>query len=136
MFRYRVVGTVRNALGVATVCIPFVLTSCGEKAEETAAPTGAVATLDRTVLPIAEPPVVSITEVDARKATPPARFEVKAPDSAPNVVIVLIDDIGFGTRGRSAVPSACRPWRSSRTADCASTDSIRRRCARRRGLLF
>jgi len=104
MFRYRVVGTVRNALGVATVCIPFVLTSCGEKAEETAAPTGAVATLDRTVLPIAEPPVVSITEVDARKATPPARFEVKAPDSAPNVVIVLIDDIGFGHAGAFGGP--------------------------------
>jgi len=97
MFRYRVVGTaVRNALGVATVFVAFILASCGEKAEEAAAPTVAVAAMDRTVLPIAEPPVASITEVDARKATPPARFEVKAPDGAPNVVIVLIDDIGFG----------------------------------------
>jgi arylsulfatase A-like enzyme len=26
----------------------------------------------------------------------PPRFEVKAPENAPNVVIVLIDDIGFG----------------------------------------
>jgi arylsulfatase len=34
--------------------------------------------------------------MDARKATPPARFVVKAPEGAPNVVIVLIDDIGFG----------------------------------------
>jgi arylsulfatase A-like enzyme len=53
--------------------------------------------LDRTALPIDGPPVASITELDARKATPPARFEVKAPDGAPNVVIVLIDDIGFGS---------------------------------------
>jgi arylsulfatase len=30
-------------------------------------------------------------------ATAPPRFEVKAPAGAPNVVIVLIDDIGFGT---------------------------------------
>jgi arylsulfatase A-like enzyme len=51
---------------------------------------------DRTVLPIAEPPVPSITEPDARKAKAPPRFEVKAPAGAPNVVIVLIDDIGFG----------------------------------------
>jgi len=51
---------------------------------------------DRTVLPIAEPPVPSITEPDARKAKAPPRFEVKAPANAPNVVIVLIDDIGFG----------------------------------------
>jgi len=52
--------------------------------------------LDRTVLPIPDPKVPSITEVDARKATAPPRFEVKAPKGAPNVVIVLIDDMGFG----------------------------------------
>jgi arylsulfatase A-like enzyme len=51
---------------------------------------------DRTVLPIQEPKYPPITEVDARKATPPPRFEVKAPQGAPNVLIVLIDDMGFG----------------------------------------
>jgi arylsulfatase len=51
---------------------------------------------DRTVLPIAQPEPPIITEPDARKATPPPRFEVKAPQAAPNVVIVLIDDFGFG----------------------------------------
>jgi arylsulfatase A-like enzyme len=51
---------------------------------------------DRTVLPIAEPTYASIREMDARKAKAPARFEVKAPKGAPNVVIVLIDDTGFG----------------------------------------
>ncbi len=53
-------------------------------------------TVDRTVLPIAEPPITPITEQDARKAKAPPRFEIKAPAGAPNVVIVLIDDIGFG----------------------------------------
>jgi arylsulfatase len=52
--------------------------------------------LDRTVLPIQEPDYPLITELDARKATPPPRFEVKAPEGAPNVLIVLIDDMGFG----------------------------------------
>jgi arylsulfatase A-like enzyme len=52
--------------------------------------------LDRTVLPIHEPSYSAITELDARKAVAPKRFEVKAPANAPNVVIVLIDDIGFG----------------------------------------
>jgi len=52
--------------------------------------------LDRTVLPIAEPDYPHATELDARKATPPPRFEVKAPADAPNVLIVLIDDMGFG----------------------------------------
>jgi arylsulfatase A-like enzyme len=53
-------------------------------------------TLDRTALPIAEPTPETITTLDAREAKAPPRFEVKAPEGAPNVVIVLIDDIGFG----------------------------------------
>jgi arylsulfatase len=52
--------------------------------------------MDRTVLPVAEPSYPAITELDARTATPPPRFEVRAPEGAPNVVIVLIDDLGFG----------------------------------------
>ena len=52
--------------------------------------------LDRTTLPIAEPPRPVITELDARGVKVPPRFEVKAPTGAPNVVIVLIDDLGFG----------------------------------------
>jgi arylsulfatase len=52
--------------------------------------------VDRTVLPIQEPAWPTIKELDARKVKPPPRFEVKAPKGAPNVVIVLIDDMGFG----------------------------------------
>jgi arylsulfatase A-like enzyme len=51
---------------------------------------------DRTALPIAEPKPIAIDTLDARDAKAPPRFEVKAPEGAPNVVIVLIDDIGFG----------------------------------------
>ena len=52
--------------------------------------------LDRTVLPIAEPKRSTYKELDIRKVKPPPPFEVKAPAGAPNVVIVLIDDLGFG----------------------------------------
>jgi len=57
---------------------------------------GAAETLDRTVLPIPEPPAPFSTVLDARDAIPPPRFEVKAPAGAPNVLIVLLDDMGFG----------------------------------------
>lgn len=62
--------------------------------------------LDRTALPIAEPAVQTITTLDARNVTPPPRFEVKAPAKAPNVVVVLIDDMGFGVPGTMGGPIA------------------------------
>ena len=52
--------------------------------------------LDRTVLPIPEPKRPIYTELDARNVKAPPRFQVTAPQGAPNVVIVLIDDMGFG----------------------------------------
>ena len=52
--------------------------------------------IDRSVLPIPDPSYPPITELDARNATPPPRFEVKAPPGAPNVLIILLDDMGFG----------------------------------------
>jgi arylsulfatase len=52
--------------------------------------------LDRTSLPIKEPARQIYKELDARNAKAPARWEVEAPQGAPNVVVVLIDDMGFG----------------------------------------
>lgn len=52
--------------------------------------------LDRTTLPIAKPATPIITEMDARDAKLPPTFQVKPPEGAPNVLIVLIDDFGFG----------------------------------------
>ncbi|MHC4180380.1 MAG: arylsulfatase, partial [Planctomycetota bacterium] len=52
-------------------------------------------TLDRTVLPIPEPARPVCTVLDVRDATPPPRFDVKAPQGAPNVLLVLVDDLGF-----------------------------------------
>ena len=67
-----------------------------KKQEQTPATTTGQSGMDRSTLPIKESTYPAITELDARKAKAPARFEVTAPAKAPNVVIVLIDDIGFG----------------------------------------
>src|SRR6185295_5835201 len=61
-----------------------------------AAPAASATIIDRTVLPVPEPNYPHATQLDARDAKAPPRFEVKAPKGAPNVIIFLIDDIGFG----------------------------------------
>jgi len=52
--------------------------------------------IDRTSLPIKEPLRPTYKELDVRNVTAPERFEIKAPAGAPNVIVVLIDDMGFG----------------------------------------
>lgn len=65
-------------------------------AQDNQQPSGSQSSMDRTTLPIQEPQYKPSTILDARNATPPPPFEVKAPTNAPNVLIVLIDDMGFG----------------------------------------
>ena len=80
----------------------LILVGCSDSSEQqvTSAPvqssTSVSGELDRTVLPIPDPVFPKITELNARNATAPPPFSVDAPEDAPNIVIVLIDDIGFG----------------------------------------
>lgn len=53
--------------------------------------------LDRTVLPVEAPRRPVYTELDVRKVKAPPHFRVDAPAGAPNVLIVLLDDVGFAT---------------------------------------
>ena len=79
----RGLGTIGKA-GLA-ICVTFAARAAGQTVP------------DRTVLPIHEPSQPHSTVLDVRNAPPPPpRFEVKAPAGAPNVLIVLIDDMGFG----------------------------------------
>ncbi|MBX9666177.1 MAG: sulfatase-like hydrolase/transferase [Candidatus Obscuribacterales bacterium] len=55
-----------------------------------------ISTAERTKLPLQAPNSPHSTVLDARNAKAPPRFAVEAPSGAPNVLIVLIDDMGFG----------------------------------------
>src|SRR6266496_192645 len=83
------------AVSLALSLMHASLTAVPAAAQQTA-PSSVVLPTDRTVLPIPEPQYPHSTVLNARNATPPPRFEVKAPANAPNVLIVLIDDMGFG----------------------------------------
>jgi arylsulfatase A-like enzyme len=60
-----------------------------------AAPSSGAAN-DRTILPITPPPRPTYTALDVRGIPTPKRFEVTAPAGAPNVLVILLDDFGFG----------------------------------------
>ncbi len=85
-----------------TVAATF-LFSCNQAPQKTENKT-ASGELDRTVLPIQEPARQTYTELDARDAKAPERWSVKAPEGAPNVVVVLIDDMGYGASSRFGGP--------------------------------
>ncbi len=51
---------------------------------------------NREVLPILAPEPQTYTELDVRNTEPPLPFNVTVPKDAPNVVIILIDDLGLG----------------------------------------
>ncbi|MCU0381495.1 MAG: arylsulfatase [Chitinophagaceae bacterium] len=85
-------------LGVLLILFSLMVGCTSPKQEPSASveTTSAKGELDRTVLPIKEPIRPTYSELDVRNAKAPARFEVNAPKGAPNVVVILIDDMGFG----------------------------------------
>lgn len=76
---------IKNILLAGAIVLPVV--SSSTLAQQNA--------LDRSSLPVREPQRKAATELDVRNAKAPPRFEVKAPAGAPNVVFVLLDDMGF-----------------------------------------
>ena len=93
--------------------------------------TGPVPHIDRSVLPIPPAPFKGTIGLRAKESTPSFPAAVAAPDGAPNVVLILLDDVGFGASTPSAVPSRRRRSRGWPTQGCATTASTPRRCAAR-----
>ena len=79
-----------------TLLAAFSLALCAAALPPQALAQASETKLDRTSLPIPEPDYPRSTVLDAREAQAPPRFEIKAPAGAPNVLIVLVDDMGFG----------------------------------------
>jgi len=78
--RRRLVPRLATAITLMAICSPPLL----------------AADIDRTRLPIPQPKPEKVTSVLPADVPLPTPWEVKAPEGAPNVVIILLDDIGFG----------------------------------------
>src|SRR5512134_326700 len=74
--------------------------------EETSAMSDA--TMSRANLPIPDPQYVGLTTFDAKdpETTFPPIEPLRPPEGAPNVLVVLIDDVGFGASSTFGGPIA------------------------------
>src|SRR6476660_2589354 len=84
------------------------------------------------VLPIPDVKPVSLTTYDAKDPDtkfPPIR-PLRPPAGAPNVLIILLDDVGFGAS--SAFGGPCQTPNASRQAGSSTPASTPPRSARRR----
>ena len=52
--------------------------------------------INRLELPVIPPKIGTYKELDARDTKAPEPFDVKAPEGSPNVVVIMLDDVGFG----------------------------------------
>ena len=73
-----------------------IMMSCNTPQDNSKSKLAGTYEMDRTILPIQPPSHEPVTEMDARNVEKPEAFAITSPEGAPNVVIVLIDDIGFG----------------------------------------
>ncbi len=87
---------IMNKIILSTSLLLGILVSCNTSTDQPESTTSGEYKMDRTVLPIQPPEHTPVTIMDARDAEKPEPFVVEAPEGAPNVVVVLIDDIGFG----------------------------------------
>jgi arylsulfatase len=86
----------------------------------------------RTMLPIPDRPLPRLTTYDAKdpETTFPPIEPLLPPDGAPNVLVVPLDDVGFGASSAFGGRATPLPRSGSPGAGCATTGSTPPRCAR------
>jgi hypothetical protein len=92
---------------------------------------GATITVTGQQLPPPPPKFGGVIKEKASESTPWWAPRVVPPKGAPNVLLIMTDDQGFGAPGTFGGVTR-RAWTGSQRPDCATPTSIRHHCARRR----
>jgi hypothetical protein len=90
---------------------------------------------DRRKLPIRRPPFAGVSNRTLAGSEPDWNLigHPEPPEGSPNVLVVLIDDAGFGNAGTFGGPIDTPNYSRMAEGSCATTGSMSPRCARRRG---
>ncbi len=88
---------------------------------------------DSRVLPIPTPPFAGTIMPNGRDAIPAWPPQIAAPADAPNILVILTDDVGFGAPSTfgGVIPTPAQTASPRRV--CGTRSSTRRLCARPRG---
>jgi arylsulfatase A-like enzyme len=83
---------------IATIAVLLLLTACNQSGQKngTTETKTASGDFDRTVLPILPHPFAGTVDTNRPQSTPDFPIEVSAPKGAPNVLLIMTDDVGFG----------------------------------------
>lgn len=87
------------------------------------------------ILPLEEPEFAGTIGDTYVESKPDWPRRAAPPTGAPNIVVILLDDLGFGQLPATVVRLRRRTSHPSPRQGCATLTFIRRRCARRRALL-
>ena len=90
--------------------------------------------ISRAILPIPDVPHVGLTTYDAKDpdtSYPPIR-DVRPPATAPNVLVILIDDVGFGASSAFGGPCQTPNFEKLAAGGLKYNRFHTTRCARRR----
>ncbi len=91
----------------------------------------ATTTIDGRYLPPPPPPFQGEINLNAAQSKPAWPARVVPPKGAPNILLIMTDDVGFAAPSPSAVSFRHRRWTALPRMGCATPTSTRRRYARR-----
>ena len=94
-----------NSFPTATLVLAIAAISCSSGLAQDDSPSK----IDRTTLPIVVNPIVGKSGMTIAES-PPRIGPLNGPDGAPNVVVVLLDNVGFELPELSEVLSKHRRW--------------------------
>ena len=123
-----------RVLVVLTALTSALLTLASATAQQTAGTPGspgATTTIDGRYLPPPPQPFQGETGLTAAQSKPAWPARVVPPKGAPNILVIIADDLGFGAPSTFGRDRRQRSTASRRTG-CATPTSIRLRSARRR----
>ena len=92
----------------------------------------ATTTISGKQLPPPDPEFGGVIKEKASESTPWWPPRIVPPKGAPNVLLIMTDDVGFGAPSTFGGGVATPRWIVSLKTSCGTRSSIPRRCARRR----